>query len=113
MHEGHYILVETKAQIKILTLGDAKTYAWVYAKDIGELLVSSHLQHIVDHVLCVGRYRLYEVKDEPALTDLTHLELFVGGGKWQGYLLPTGLPKAGKVRSRIIPTQETISKSML
>jgi hypothetical protein len=38
------------------------------------------------------------------------LELSVGGGQWQGYLLLTGLPTAKKIRSRIEPTDEIIAK---
>lgn len=108
--QGAYTLIETKGQTKILTL-DVDTYAWVHAHDIGELLVASHKQHTVDHILSVGRYRLYEVKNEPKLTDLLHLELHAGDGIWQGYLLLTGLPNENKHRNRIVPTKEIISKS--
>ena len=41
------------------------------------------------------------VKDERELTDLEHLELLVGEGIWQGYLLTTGLPTDEKKRNRI------------
>ncbi len=109
---GRYTLIETRSQIKILTLDKSIVYAWIYAKDIGELLVTSHVKHRTDQILSVGAYRLYKVKDEPRLTDLLHLELIVGDGLWQGYLLPTGLPKGEKKRSRIIPTRETITKSV-
>lgn len=108
--EGHYNLVETKRQTKILTL-DVKTYAWVNALNIGEILVTSHKKHVTDNILAVGKYRLYDVKDEPDLTDLVHLELLVGDGLWQGYLLTTGLPTDENKRNRIIPTNEIITKS--
>ncbi len=111
LQTGHYHLVETKGQTKILVFDKEKTWAWINAGDIGEILVTSHTTHKVDHVLALGRYRLYEVKDEPNLTDLIHLELLVGEGVWQGYLLPTGLPTDEKKRNRIIPTNETITKS--
>lgn len=107
--EGAYKLIETEDQTKILAL-DKKVFAWVYAKDIGEILVSSHKPHDVDHILALGKYKLYDVKNEPDLVDLMHLELSVGEGVWQGYLLTTGLPNDTKARSRIIPTQEIISK---
>jgi hypothetical protein len=108
MKKGDYQLVQTKNEVKILYL-DKKAYAWVFAKDIGEILVTSHTPHKVDHVLAVGRFRLYEVEAEPHLTDLPHLELLVGDRRWQGYLLLTGLPTDQKTRSRIIPTNECIT----
>lgn len=110
LSHGNYTLIETKSQVKILTL-EKDVYAWVWAGNIGEMLVSSHRPHKIDHILAVGRYRLYEVDNEPHYTDLMHLELTVGEGRWQGYLLPTGLPTGAKVRSRIIPTHEIITSS--
>jgi hypothetical protein len=110
LKDGQYRLVETKGQTKILFLDDQQTFAWVYAKDIGEILVASHESHETDHVLAIGEYRLYEVKDEPKVTDLVHLELLVGSGVWQGYLLPTGLPTNINKRNRIIPTKELVTK---
>lgn len=106
---GHYQLIETKGQVKILTL-DHSVFAWIDVAKIGELLVTSHRKHKTDNILAIGKYRLYDVKDEPKLTDLLHLELFVGGGKWQGYLLTTGLPTVNEQRKRIIPTHEIITK---
>lgn len=110
--EGAYQLTETKGQTKILTLDNSKTFAWVNVAEIGEILVASHKPHITDTVLAKGRYRLYEVKKEPKLTDLFHLELHAGNGTWQGYLLPTGLPNEKKKRNRIIPTDEIITKTI-
>lgn len=109
IEEGSYELLETKNQTKILKLGN-KTFAWVNAAEIGEILVTSQKDHETDTLLARGTYRLYEVKDEPDLADMLHLELAVGEGKWQGYLLPTGLPTATDKRNRIIPTRETITK---
>ena len=111
LQEGQYNLIETKAQTKILTLDDKQTFAWVNAAEIGEILVTSHKTHDIDHILSTGKYRMYEVKDEPKLTDLIHLELLVGDGIWQGYLLTSGLPSETKKRNRIIPTTEIITKS--
>jgi hypothetical protein len=109
VQSGKYRLIETKGQTKILTLDKKKTYAWVNAADIGEILVTSHKSHITDNILSQGNYRLYNVKDEPELTDLQHLELFIGESEWQGYLLTTGLPTEKKRRNRIIPTKEIIT----
>ena len=107
---GQYKLIETKGQTKILYL-DSKTYAWINVEDIGEILVTSLVPHKSDAILAIGKYRLYDVKDEPKLTDLLHLELLVGDGIWQGYLLTTGLPTQKDKRKRIIPTDEIITKA--
>lgn len=111
IQEGTYQLIETKGQTKILTLEKKRVFAWVNAEDIGEILVTSHKRHKTDNILAIGRYRLYEVKDEPDLTDLQHLEFYVGDKTWQGYLLTTGLPTDEKKRNRIIPTSEIITKT--
>lgn len=107
--EGIYHLKETKDQTKILSL-DHQTFAWVNAAAIGEILVTTHKSHETDTILSIGEYKLYKVKDEPKLTDLEHLELSVGEGKWQGYLLPTGLPDNQDIRNRIIPTEQLINQ---
>ncbi len=106
--EGRYELSESKNQTKILTL-DKKIYAWINALEIGELLVSIYKIPLLECIISAGNYRLYEVRNEPELTDLLHLELFVGDGLWQGYLLISGLPGRGKKRVRIIPTREKIT----
>lgn len=111
LKEGRYRLIETKEQTKILLLDGKKTFAWINAEGIGEILVTSHKTHQADCILALGRYRLYTVQQEPRLIDTQHLELCVGSGEWQGYLLPTGLPNGEKTRNRIIPTRETITKS--
>lgn len=108
---GEYELIETKNQTKILILDCKKTYAWINAVDIGEILVSSHKKHKADCILAMGNYRIYSVKDEPNLSDQMHLELHVGCGMWQGYLLLTGLPTKTNDKKRIIPTREVITKS--
>jgi hypothetical protein len=111
IEEGQYNLIETKHDSKILILDTLKSFAWVTVKDIGEILIESHKTHKTANILAIGKYRLYQVKDEPDFTDLEHLELLVGDGQWQGYLLPTGLPTEEKKRNRIIPTSEIITKS--
>lgn len=108
---GNYKLIETKDQTKLLLLDRKQIFAWVNIKKIGEILVTSHKTHKADTILSVGKYRLYDVKDERKLSDQIHLELSAGEGVWQGYLLPTGLPLNKKKRSRIIPTNEVITKS--
>lgn len=111
VRNGDYSLLETKDQVKILKL-DEKFYAIVNAGNIGEILVFSRKKFTKDLVLAKGCYRVYKVKNEPDLTDLMHLELFVGRNTWQGYLLPTGFPTNTKTRSRIIPTSEIISGNL-
>lgn len=105
---GTYKLIETKHQTKVLYL-DSAIYAWVEPKNIGEILVTSHKIHKTDCVLGFANYLLYDVDDEPHLSDQQHLELEVGRDIWQGYLLLTGLPNDQKKRSRIIPTEEVIT----
>jgi hypothetical protein len=105
---GQYKLIETKHHTKVLYL-DNDTYAWIEPINIGEILVTSHKVHKTDCVLSVGHYRLYDVDDEPNLSDQFHLELEIGKNKWQGYLLLTGLPDDYKKRGRIIPTYENIA----
>ncbi len=111
VQRGDYKLIETKGQAKILTLDDKSTFSWVNAKDIGELLVTSHKIHDADSTLSMGKYRLYDVEKEPNFTDQPHLELSVGYGNWQGYILPNGLPDDEKKRNRIISTKEVITKT--
>ncbi len=106
---GEYRLIETKHHTKVLILNEKNTYAWVNAENIGEILVATHKIHKKDNLLAVGNYRLYDVKDEVTYTDQKHLELQVGCGYWQGYLLPHGLPTDEKIRNRIIPTNELLT----
>jgi hypothetical protein len=105
---GLYKLIETKHNNKILYL-DNNIYAWVEPARIGEILVVSHKVHKTDCILSMGHYYLYDVDNEPKLSDQLHLELEVGNNHWQGYLLPTGLPDAHHIRGRIIPTIETVT----
>lgn len=105
---GIYKLIETKHHTKTLVL-DSDIFAWLEPTGIGEILVASYKKHKVDCILSIGRYNLYDVEDEPYLSDQQHLELDVGMNNWQGYLLLTGLPVSGKKRSRIIPTGEVIT----
>ena len=93
IQQGTYRILETVKHTQMLTFDEKTQYAWVQAGEIGGILVSSRKPQQIDYFLSVGKYRMYEIKDEPKLTDLIHLELFVGDGLWQGYLLPTGLPR--------------------
>lgn len=107
--KGNYLLTETFDHTKILSLGKNR-FAWINAGGIGDILVATQKKFSASTILSEGSYRLYEVKDEPDLTDLLHLELFIGNGEWQGYLLPKGLPNGVK-RHRIVPTREAITKT--
>jgi hypothetical protein len=104
---GLYKLIETKHHTKVLYL-DNDIFAWVEPVNIGEILVASHKVHKTDCVLSLGHYVMFDVEDEPNLSDQIHLELEVGSDHWQGYLLLTGLPDYHKKRGRIIPTSEVI-----
>jgi hypothetical protein len=107
---GNYNLTETRHLTKILELSEIGIYAWINAGEIGEILVLSG-EYPKLYTLASGNFRLYEVKDEPDYIDTLHLELFTGKNSWQGYLLPTGLPNKTHIRSRILPTEELITKS--
>lgn len=106
--QGDYYLIETIKMTKILLI-DGASFVWINAKGVGEILAFSHKKHLTDYILAVGKYRLYKVEKEPNLTDKWHLELSVGEGLWQGYLLPSGLPDNKKKRNRIIPIKELIT----
>lgn len=105
---GYFRLIETRRGVKILQL-NADRYAWLMVSRIGSLLVRTTRTHREFDVLSQGHFRLYDVADEPSLSDQLHLELEVGQDAWQGYLLPTGLPTRHHKRKRIIPTHEIIS----
>jgi hypothetical protein len=107
---GDYKLTDTKHGIKLLRLRRS-TFAWITAPHIGELLVYTTLPHVQQAVLSEGSYRLYNITDEPALSDQLHLELEVGRHKWQGYVLPVGFPTHLSTRRRIIPTHEVITSN--
>lgn len=109
LEKGKYVLFETSESTKILVLEDLGNFAWIKAGRIGDILVSTDDKAVEKTILAQGNYRLYDVANEPKLTDLKHLELFVGDGVWQGYLLPTTLPDRNKKRSRIIATDEIIT----
>lgn len=112
LKQGQYKLIKTKHQTKVLYL-DEDMYAWVVFDGAIQILVTSHNLHKSDCLLSTGRYRLYEVADEPQLSDQQHLELEAGNNIWQSYLLLTGLPDNDKKRSRIIPTAEIITDNPL
>ena len=110
LEHGDYLLTETTGSVKMLRLSGLGVYAWIYAAGIGEILVASG-KNPTGHTLAIGKFLFYEVKDEAKLTDTIHLELFVGEGIWQGYLLITGLPKESHKRARIVPSKEIITKT--
>lgn len=108
IEQGQYSIVRTKDHKTLLYLGE-KGYVRSYAPKIGELLTFSKRERKTDYVIARGNYRIYSVKDDPNLVDLEHLELSLGRGRWQGYLLLTGLPTSRKLRRRIVPTDEVIT----
>lgn len=73
---GTYKLIETKRHTKILYLGPV-AYAWIEPTRIGVILVTTHNVHNTDCVLSTGHFRLYDVDQEPQLSDNQHLELEV------------------------------------
>jgi hypothetical protein len=108
LKKGKYTLIETKGNTKILILESLGIFAWINAEKIGGILVKAHNKFKLESILAMGDYKLYNVKEEPKLVDLEHLELMVGDGSWQGYLLPKGIPSSKEKRHRIIPTNELV-----
>jgi hypothetical protein len=109
LQQGSYKLFETWIHhTKILSMDEKYIYAWINAKGVGEILVTTNRKYNPDCILSVGRYRIYDVKTEARLSDQLHLELSVGEGFWQGYLLPKGLP-IGRIKKLIVPTKELIT----
>lgn len=106
---GTYQILGTR-EYGIMIFLDEQGYHWSWARGIGELLTLSRREHRPNHTLAQGQYRIYNVKDDPDFTDLLHLELALGAHKWQGYLLLTGLPDKKRIRRRIVPTEEVISR---
>lgn len=111
LKSGVYKIVETKNGTILLLLDDRACFAWIQVKEIGDILVHSKAVHRSTNDLSGGKYRLYDVKNETKLTDERHLELLVSKGKWQGYLLPTGLPTSKEKRKRVIATKEQITNA--
>lgn len=58
-----------------------------------------------------GDYKLYDVYDEPQLTETIHLELEDEDGYIKSYLLPQGLPVNSKRRVRQLTTTQQITHS--
>lgn len=61
------------------------------------------------YILAQGKFKLFDVVNEPHLIDLPHLQLSLDGKKWQGYLLLNGLPTIKTSKRRIVHTDEIIN----
>lgn len=110
---GAYRLIQTKKHhTKILYLENI-SYAWVKFENIGEVLIVSHKDYPQECTLSTGRYMLYKVQSERSLRSGMHLELQVGQDKWQGYLIPDGLPDNRRIHTRIIPVGEVVTSNTL
>lgn len=111
LKRGEYKILEAKNNIRILILDNNEAFEWNSQPKTGEISISSYKIHQDDNLLSVGNYRLYDIEDEENYTDQKHLELQVGCGYWQGYLLPSGLPTDGNKGNVIIPTKELLTKT--
>jgi len=107
---GDYKLLRIKGDQRILIL-DGKKYLWTYDKTYGDRLELAPKEYEEACVLSVGHYRIYSVKDDSTFTDQFHLELLIGRGKWQGYLLPDGLPSSRLEKDSLQATKETITNT--
>jgi hypothetical protein len=106
--QGSYKLTESRLQIKALYL-DKTSYAMLFIDSLGEMISTARTPKPTDYTLSIGRYRVYNVQDEPDMTEGLHLELEVGDDIWQGYLLPNGLPGKNSIRGCLLPTRELIT----
>jgi len=113
LRTGQYNLIATREFSRLLILDGKTIYEWITWKGVGELNLSARKITQTESVLSMGKYRLYEVKNEPSITEMIHLELLVGIGKWQGYLLPDGLPAIQDKKVRITSTSERITRSLV
>lgn len=111
--KGTYTLLGTKDNSKILSFDkNERVYSWIVYDNTGELkhIVYKHFDN--EYLISVGKYRMYEVKDEINFSDAIHLEFLVGDGVWQGHLLREGLPNGNENHYTIAPTKELISRSI-
>jgi hypothetical protein len=112
VNQGSYKLIGTWGGTKILILNDKDRFAWMHAGDkIGEILVSTRKKFADHYTLARGKFRIYEVRNRDKQNTGTHLELYIGEGMWQGFLLPKGLPKGRDIRNKIIPTHQVITEA--
>lgn len=108
LKRGSYQLYEIDNFTKMFCLDNLRTYKWMNTTT--EFFENqNNIQPIT--TLAIGRYFLYDVNEEEALTNLQHLELYLGKRTWQGYLLPGGLPTKKEKKKKIVPTEEIITKS--
>ena len=116
INNGKYNLVEIENGIKALALGEIfgekSVYFLIDADVIRKTSTQNYQYYEAGFILASGRYRLYDVKSEWNFRSNKHLELSVGEGFWQGYLLPEGFPTTRKTEKRIIPIKELITKAV-
>ena len=67
---------------------------------------------LMKQVTCAntGEYKLYHVKDEPTLVDLSHLDISGENMSWQGFVIPH-IVNSSVPDSKIMPTQEVITNN--
>jgi hypothetical protein len=106
---GTYQLYK-KDPLRILTLNGKKKFLWEKSRDATGQLRFWTPQDNIEELSASGAFRLYDVKKETDLTDGMHLELFVGEGDWEGYLLKDKLPNAKRKECDIVKTDECITK---
>jgi hypothetical protein len=109
LQSGKYTLLQAIEEVKALLL-DKKLFGWDEVVAEEELVFFSLKQFHPIGISTTGKYRLYEVKGEKKLVNAIHLELFAGDGKWEGYLLPDGLPTKEVPRKKIVRIDQTITK---
>lgn len=76
----------------------------------GEMSFVSTSSIGIDGKILSGRFRMYETTDEAQFADGTHLELCEGEGKWNCYVLPTGLPNEKELQKEYFSTNKCVTK---
>ncbi|KTB49339.1 hypothetical protein [Dehalogenimonas alkenigignens] len=112
VNKGLYHLEEMDDASKFLILAlddERRVYIWETAGGIKIRLAPKQPVKTLC-TLAAGKYRIYRVQDEPGLASQLHLELLVGEGLWQGFLLPEGWPEDLETKP-MVPVEETITKN--
>lgn len=110
VRRGDYRILGAKSGSRTLILDGKDAYKWSDPNGNSQLEATFYRHQQEDRVLASGKYRLYYVQHEPAISDFFHLELSNGQKKWQGYLLPVKLETAKQKKYKIVPTKELITR---
>ncbi len=88
-----------------------KVYRFFLTDGQGKITFITKSEFSFTKDVITGKYRKYEVKNEQSFKNGVYLELSVGMGKWNCYILPTGLPNKNSPEKSILVTKECITKT--